>query len=212
MTRYAQLAVCIIAILCTELAVAQLASTNANSGSPVAFVYVSSSPRSNAFEINAFSAASNGKLVAVSGSPFSANVQNMAVNQQYLFGTNGIDIYSFSIASDGALDKVASINARKFNGYNCGGPTALFLDHTGTNLYDEDFYGNICANNTYQSFAIDGDTGKLSYLGASDPSVVFEVPLSFIGNNVYAYGSESREYNSSIFGFKRNSDGRLTDL
>jgi len=214
MTRHIQLVVCLIATFCTDAAVAQLASTNIdlNSGSPVAFVYVSSSPSSNSYEINAFSTASNGKLTPVSGSPFAANVQSMAVNQQYLFGTNGIDIYSFSIASDGALEKVASINAQKFNGYNCGGPTALFLDHTDTTLYDEDYYGNICANNTYQSFAIDRDTGKLSYLGASDASVVFDQRLSFIGNDVYAYGSSSHDYMSSIFGFKRNSLGTLTDL
>jgi len=216
MTRYVQLVVCIIAMLCTGVAVAQHTSTqldpNVQASSPAAFVYVSSSPSNNRYQINAFSAASDGKLTPVSGSPFSANVQNMAVNDQYLFGTNGVDIYSFSIAADGALEKVASINAQKFNGDNCGGPTALFLDRTGTTLYDEDFYGNICANNTYQSFGIERSTGELNYLGASDPSVVFNVPLSFIGNNVYAYGSSSREYNSWIFGFKRNSDQTLTDL
>jgi hypothetical protein len=208
MTRPIQFFACLFAVLCTGLAFAQDNSTH----SPVAFVYVSSSPSANQNEINAFAAASNGKLTPISGSPFSANVQGMAVNGKYLFGTDGIHIYSFSIASDGGLEKVASINAQKFNGYNCGGPVALFLDHTGTTLYDEDFYGNICANNTYQSFDIDPSTGELSYLGASDPSVVFNVPLSFIGNNVYAYGSSSREYDSRIFGLRRNSGGNLTDL
>ncbi|HWY59412.1 MAG TPA: hypothetical protein VNZ03_33415 [Terriglobales bacterium] len=214
MTRFIQLVVCIIATLCTEVAVAQLTSTNidVNSSSPVALVYVSSSPNGNSYEINAFSAASNGKLTAVSGSPFAADVQSMAVNANYLFGTNGVDIFSFAIASDGALEKVTSINAQKFNGYNCGGPTALFLDRTGTTLYDEDFYGNICANNTYQSFGIDRSTGKLSYLGASDPSTMFTVPLSFIGNNAYAYGSASHQFYPYIFGFRRNADGKLKDL
>ena len=208
MTRRLQFFACLFATLCTGLAFAQ----DNSAASPVAFVYVSSNPGGNSPQINAFAAASNGKLTPVSGSPFSANVQGMAVNGKYLFGTDGIHIYSFSIAPDGGLEQVASINAQKFNGSNCGGPVALFLDHTGRTLYDEDFYGNICANNTYQSFAIDRSTGVLSYLGASDPSVVFNVPLSFIGNNVYAYGSSSREYNSSIFGFRRNSDGTLTDL
>jgi hypothetical protein len=213
MTRYVQLVVCIIAALCAEVAVAQLTSIQSGSGSsPVAYVYVSSSPSSNKSEINAFAASRNGTLTAVSGSPFPAKVQSMAVNPKYLFGTDGVYIYSFSVAPDGSLQKIGSINAQKYNGYNCGGPYVLFLDHTGTTLYDEDFYGNICANNTYQSFSIDRSTGELSYLGASDPSVVFNVPLSFIGNNAYAYGSSSREYNSSIFGFRRNSDGTLTDL
>jgi len=214
MTRHIQLVVCLIATLSTGVAVAQISSAPVDEarGSPVALVYVSSSPSSNHYEINAFAVAANGKLTTVSGSPFPADVQSMAVNEKYLFGTNGVYIYSFSIAPDGALEKVASINAQKFNGYNCGGPVALFLDRTGTTLYDEDFYGNICANNTYQSFRIDRSTGELAYLKASDPSVVFDLPLSFIGNNVYAYGSSSHEYNSWIFGFRRNGDGTLTDL
>ena len=208
MTRHIRFVVCLIATVSAAAAVAQISSNS----SPVAFVYVSSSPSTNNYEINAFAAARDGKLTAVSGSPFPAKVQSMAVNEQYLFGSNGVDIFSFSIAADGSLDKVATINAQKFNGYNCGGPTALFLDHTGSTLYDEDFYGNICANNTYQSFAIDRFTGALSYLAASDPSVLFDLPLSFIGNNVYAYGSSSHEYGSWLFGFRRNSYGTLTDL
>lgn len=208
MIRHIQFVACLFATLCTGLAFAQDNSTNA----PAAFVYVSSSRGANHYEINAFTAAANGKLTPVSGSPFAADVQSMAANAKYLFGTNGVNIYSFSIASDGALEKVAYINAQKFNGYNCGGPVALFLDRTGTNLYDEDFYGNICANNTYQSFSIDRSTGELSYLKASAPSVVFDVPLSFIGNNVLAYGSGSYDYSTWIFGFRRNSDGILTQL
>src|ERR1700680_217198 len=207
MTRYIAVVVCLIATLCTEVAFAQLTSSQTGasvqartSGSPVAFVYVSSSPRGNNFEINAFSAASNGELTPVQGSPFSADVQGMAVNGKYLFGTNGTYVYSFSVASDGALQKVASINAQQFNGYNCGGPVALFLDHTGATLYDEDFYGNNCANNTYQFFGIDRSSGDLSYRGAtSAASPQFNVPLSFIGNNVYAYGSGCYHFYPAIF-------------
>ena len=208
MTRHIGFVLCLVATLSTAAAVAQIASST----SPVAFVYVSSGLSSDNYGINAFATAPDGKLTAVSGSPFPAKVQSMAVNEQYLFGTNGVDISSFLIAADGSLDKVATINAQKFNGYNCGGPTALFVDHSGSTLYDEDFYGNICANNTYQSFAIDRATGALSYLAASDPSVLFDLSLSFIGNNVYAYGSSSHEYGSWLFGFRRNSDGTLTDL
>ena len=220
MTRYIKLVVCVIATLCTEVAFAQVASTqidatiqDSTGSSPVAYAYVSSNPSSNNYEINAFAAASNGKLTPVPGSPFSADVQDMAVNGKYLFGTNGIYIYSFSIAPDGALKQVASINAQQFNGYNCGGPTALFLDHTGATLYDLDYDGNGCANNAYQFLAIDRSTGGLSYLGVtSDSSVQFEVPLSFTGNNVYAYGSGCYHMEGLIFGFKRNSDQTLTDL
>jgi hypothetical protein len=209
MTRHIQFVACLIALLCTGLAFAQDNAT----GSPVAFVYVASSPSNNNNEINAFAAAANGKLTPVSGSPFPADAPwSMAVNGKYLFGTNGVNIYSFSIAADGSIEKVASINAQKFNGYKCGGPIALFLDHTGTTLYDEDFYGNICANNTYQYFSIDDSTGELTYRGATGASMAVSLAPSFIGNNIYAYGSGSYEYNPYISGVKRSRDGTLADL
>jgi len=91
---------------------------------------VSSKPASN-YKIKAFAADSDGKLARVPGSPFLADVQFMALNGKFLFGTNGLDIQSFSIGPSGALQKVATINAQQFNGYNCGGPVALFLDNQG---------------------------------------------------------------------------------
>lgn len=207
MTRYIKFA-CLVISLCTAAALAQVTPAS----SPVAFVYVSSAV-SGGHEISAFAAASNGKLTRVSGSPFSADVQNMAVNGKYLFGTNGVEIYSFAIASDGALKEVASIDAQQFNQPVTGGPGALFLDHTGSTLYDEDIYGNNGANNTYQFFDVEKATGQLNYLGmTSDATTQFWEPLSFVGNNVYAYGSNCYHFDADIFGFQRGSDGKLTAL
>src|SRR5882762_6018155 len=219
MSRHLMLVIFVLATVCAEAAAAQVTSTNISEdvqaldgGSPVAFVYVSSSPSANNYQIDAFAADSSGKLTPVAGSPFAADVQSMAVNGQYLFGSNGIDIRSFSVAPDGSLQQVASINAQQFNGSNCGGPVDLFLGHTGATLYDLDFYGDVCANNTYQSFGINSSTGELTYLGVSTPSVQFGVPLSFIGDNVYAYGSNCYHMGASIYGFQRNREGTLTQL
>ncbi len=208
MTRYIKF-VGVVALLCAAGAFAQVTPTS----SPVAFVYVSSALSGNSYEINAFAAASNGKLTRVSGSPFPADVQNMAVNEKYLFGTNGIEIYSFAIASDGALTEVASINAQQFNQPVAGGPGALFLDHTGATLYDEDIYGNNGANNTYQFFDVEKATGQLNYLGMTSAATTqFWEGLSFTGNDVYAYGSYCYHFDGEIFGFQRSSDGTLTEL
>src|ERR1035438_7280062 len=74
--------------------------SSAGGGKQVAFVYVSS----NSSQIYAFSANSKGTLTAVSAPPFSANVQDMAVSQYgYVFGDNGVDIFSYSIAQNGGL-------------------------------------------------------------------------------------------------------------
>jgi hypothetical protein len=182
------------------------------SNAPVAFVYVSSNPSGTTYQINAYSAASNGQLTPVPGSPFPASVRQMAVNGKYLFGTDGVFIYSFAIAANGALQEVSSINAQQYNG-GVGGPAALFLDHTGATLYDEDYDGNNGANTDFQAFSINQSTGQLTYIGAtSGASTEFDVPLSFIGNNQYAYGSNCVDFTSAIFGFERESNGMLNLL
>jgi hypothetical protein len=216
--RYTKVVVCLVATLCTGLALAEVPATQTGaadqvpSGSPIAFVYVSSSPTSNNYEINAFAVASNGKLTAVSGSPFRVGfVAGMAVNPKYLFLTDAVYIYSFSIAPDGTIKQVASINAQQFNNpSNYGGPRYLFLDRSGANVYDTDLY--CCGDdNALQFFNLEASTGELSFIGVTTATWSYYEPLSFIGNSVYGYASECSEY-SDIYGFQRDDNGTLSAL
>jgi hypothetical protein len=133
------ISVCLLAFaaICasTVLASAQVtpSPTESNSiqapASPVAYVYVSSAPTSSTGQINAYSAASNGALTPIAGSPFPYDVNYMAVNGAWLFGVANVDtdINSFSIASNGALTfkdtyKVTNPGA---------GVISVYLDHTG---------------------------------------------------------------------------------
>ena len=177
---------------------------------PAAFVYVSAKGG-----IYSFAAAANGKLTPVSGSPFKGQLTSMAVNGKYLFGAGAglVNIFSYSIAANGALKQVSSINAQKFTSDNCGlvfGP--VFLDHTGSDLYALSF-DNDCANNAYQFFRVNKSTGQLTYSGvtsASSPG--FETGLTITANNLYAYGASPFHFDSVIYGFKRASNGDLTHL
>lgn len=221
MTCKVKIVVYLVAALCTVTAFAQVVSaqiqTDAQaptSKSPVAFVYVLSSPIQNQNEINAFAAASNGNLTAVEGSPFLSNAIDMAVNGKYLFATDTVHIYSYSIASNGSIEKVASINALKFNQGNCGEVGDLFLDRAGATLYDFDYHYD-CANRAYQSFRIDPSTGTLSYLGRTtgDWSEFWFGSMSFIANNRFAYQATCiANMYSDIYGFRRGRNGKVTDL
>lgn len=192
---------------------AQSAPINASTASPVAYVYVSSSPSSGRYQINAYAAAANGALAQVSGSPFSADVQYMALNGRWLFGTNGINIDSFRIESDGTVQQVSTINAQHYNPYDSGGPGNLFLDHTGSNLYDGDTYAYGTESNAYQSFSIDQTTGQLNFLAITpDGGANVGEALSFTGGNVYAYSSGCLKGSGQIFGYQRNSSHTLTQL
>jgi len=180
-----------------------------------AYIYVLSNPSGRKVEINAYRATSGGRLSLVTGSPFPTEMAygaSIAVNETYLFATSGVEIFSYYITNDGTLQQANRVDAQKFNLDNCGGPQALFLDRTGSSLYDLDYYSD-CANNAYQFFSFESSTGELSYLGVTSTSTpIFEVPLSFIGNNEYAYGASCYHWNQEIFGFRRSSDGNLSDL
>jgi len=206
--------------LCAE-AFAQTAPTPidevshaSTSDSPVAYVYVSSTLKGgNINEIEAFAAASNGKLTAVSGSPFQENVMSMAANGKYLFATNssGTAIESYWIESNGALRYAATTDTAQSNDCNVLGP--LFLDHTGKSLYDMEFDGSGCANNTYVTFNVDKSTGGLKDPGNSSGNDWLYLPASFIGNNVYAYSADCLEdMYWGIYGFHRNANGLLTEI
>jgi hypothetical protein len=216
MKTYAKLLASFVGLLCA-FAVAQDANNPSDSqgpaSSPVAYVYVSSSPTENTYQINVYSANSSGQLTAVTGSPFPAKGGAMALTSAWFFNTNGVDIYTSSISSTGALKQVSWINARKYSDSgDAGGPYKLFLDHTGATLYD--FYINLggTGNSGYQSFDLDQQTGKLSYTGATPTGEDFQGVLSFIGNNVYAYGDSCYHGTPIINGFSRSASGTLTDL
>jgi 6-phosphogluconolactonase (cycloisomerase 2 family) len=214
MSRHLQLSLCLMTTLCTGAAFAQPSTPDSTGSAPVAYIYVAASKSADANQIFAFAAASNGKLTEVKGSPFPGNVSNMAVNEKYLFGTDRDQVYihSFTVEPDGALKEIASLSAQKYNSGDCGGLGPLFLDQTGTTLYDLDFNGNACANNIYQSFRIDKTIGDLEYLGSDGADAWFRNPLSFVGNNTYAYGAVCLyDMYWKIYAFQRHSDGMLTE-
>src|SRR5215469_12946061 len=65
------------------------AETVPTGSTTVAHVYVSFTPAgASANKIIGFSAAANGVLTTIPGTPYVANVGSMAVNGSYLFGSN----------------------------------------------------------------------------------------------------------------------------
>jgi hypothetical protein len=180
-------------------------STDSSVNSPVAYLYVASSNGSTD-QIKSYSAASNGSLTAIPGSPFPYNVNYMAVNGAWLFGIANVDedLYSFSIGANGALtlkDKLTVVT-------NGDGLISDYLDHTGATLY-ADLYST---NNDYLSYSIDQSTGKLTQTGDLAGGPPNNSPVSFIGNNDFAYSSSCYHFGPEIIGVQRNTDGTLSYL
>ena len=211
------------ATLCTAAALAQVRdeTTNATeftsapvSTTPAAWVYVSSTPAgSSTNQIEAFVAVPNGALTTMTGSPFKENVTNMAVNGKYLFGTNsnGNSIDAYWMEGNGALTYTASTNTALSG--DCNPLGQLFLDHTGATLYDMEFRGSGCSNNTYVSFTVNKPTGGVKNIGNSTANNWIYLPASFIGNNVFAYTASCLgDMYWGMWGFQRSSSGLLTEV
>ena len=181
----------------------EIEATVQSNTSPVAYVYVSNSPSSGKNQINGYAAAANGALTPISGSPFSTPAFYMAVNGSWLFATDGNNIDSFSIASNGALKQVDSLAVEKD-----GGLVNLYLDHTGTSLYAE-YY---TTNNDYLSYSIDNTTGKLAFINDLAGGPENNSAVSFVGNNEFAYSSSCYHFSPEIYGVQRATDGALSYL
>ena len=193
---------------------AVIEATNSTNSAPVAYVYVSSNAN-NVSTIHAFTSSTAGKLAPIGGSPFHANVGAMVVNGKYLFGVSNdqTSIISYLMQPNGAPKLSSTTNVQQYNASYCPGLANPVLDHTGATLYSQINTGGLCDENSYQSFRIDKTNGSLVYLGTSSPQTVFRSPLSFIKNNVYAYGASCSNYQTgqigTISGFKRTSNGDL---
>ena len=210
----------LLSALSMSAAVVQTASAQAPhaqaSATPVAFVYVSNTPGSGANKVNAYAAAANGKLTPVSGSPFADNLTSMVVNGKYLLGSNkaGVYVAAFLIQSNGALHWTTSTDVARFNSSGCVYPAPLILDHTGANLYLAATVGSLCDSTEHQSFTIDKPTGALRFVGSTSQTFLYDTPLSFSANNVYAYGTDCVNFQGNVTDtfhvYKRGSNGLLT--
>ena len=187
----------------------------------VAWVYVSSSPQgSNTNQVVGYSAAANGSLTPLPGSPFPVNVYSMAVNGKYLMASSleAPNVNAYDIASDGSLIFAAATNYAQYNAPppGCGSAGNLFFDHTGASLYIQEFNGSdACSNTVVASFNVVKATGALQYLGTAVTGVFpgFNAAASFIGNNTYAYGAvDSACMYYSVYGFRRDPKGMLNEF
>jgi len=188
---------------------------------PAAWVYVANASASGSTnEITAFTAAANGSLTPIAGSPFADDVQDMVVNGKYLMAASRTapNINAYLIQPNGALTYSAATNYAQYNGGsgNCGAAGQLFFDHTGSTLYVQEFNGSdSCSNTVVASFSVSKPTGALNYLG-DDVTGVFPGMFTaayFIGNNVYAYtADDSACMYYAIYGFQRQANGLLTGI
>ncbi|MGA2694629.1 MAG: hypothetical protein ABSE92_01120 [Terriglobales bacterium] len=218
---FRQLSILSLTALSAVSAFAQTSSSTTLQSSPpanapIAYVYVASSPGSGSPNVvNGYSAAANGTLTPIAGSPFKQNINSMAVNGKYLIAADGGDppnIDTFQIGSNGFLTYLSQTPCSETQN-GCLGIFNLFFDHTGADVYAMEVDGNDNDNTT--SFAVDSSTGALSGLGDTITGAFpgDYTPTFFIGNNEYAFSADqSGCMYPNIYGFQRESNGLLNSI
>jgi hypothetical protein len=224
MSRFALALVCLPAALCLQASYAQVTSTSTTasvqvantSTTPVAYVYVSTSAG-----IRLYNAASNGKLSLVSGSPFPASGLMMGSNGKYLITLGSSDVYSYKLASNGAIEQqVSHFDTQSYAGGQCGVTAGAVLDHTGQDVYvslkgaPAGDGNDLC--DALQTSAISSSSGALTFKGDvlvdedSKTSGSDTLPV-FLGNNAFAYSLEGvvDSCQDIINIFARESSGAL---
>jgi hypothetical protein len=198
MKRLIQLAVCLVTLLSIAGAWAQLpdAQTDQTASAPVAHVYVqTTSDLPGVSGVMVYTAAANGKLALVNGSPFLVPGQLESSNGKYLFDIGPYSVFTYLIASNGAVGKVvASTDTREYGGSECGYPSTAgsVLDHTGKYLYVQlNSFGQCAAWQTYQvepngSLQFIGDEEYFTENEAGNP-VSSSVP-TISSNDKFGYG------------------------
>ena len=182
---------------------------------PVAYVYVATNPTTlgsaSTGKIYGFTASLNGKLSPTTGSPIASSVNNIALNDRWLFGSvadpNGgpYKLESYSIAGNGALKLVDTAQFPSIDGDE--EPGNLVLDHTGHTVYVR--LGYPFNFQTFESLEINVDNGKLT-LDPKSSAIVDSSPITFSANNKFAYGASCYQENPFISSYQRStSDGSL---
>lgn len=189
-------------------------SGSGSSSSAATYLYVSSSPSTGKYQVNAYSVGSGGALTPVSGSPFSTSGQStlyLAATGSTLFGADGYSIYSFSVASNGAIKQENSlVSGTMQNGQVAAGPQELFFDPNHANLYS--FYLNGPGTTDYGAYSFDASSGQLTQINIAGGSAENTPMLAFSANDQYAYTSDAYHGSPAITAFSRASNGALTQV
>jgi hypothetical protein len=218
MSRFLNIAGRVVGILCLGILSPLVASpqtpfTTKTTSSPSAYVYVQTPSG-----VVVYSAASNGSLTRIAGSPFRTSGL-LAGSTGYAFYSVGTDyIHTYKLKSNGAIgNQISQIDTQSYPGGDCGPATsgaAGVLDHSGKYLYN--FLSTFGTCSVYQTYKIEKshalsfdsftriDTGN----GGPNPDSTSMIQ-AILGNEKYAYAINSDGHLSNIIGFMREASGAL---
>ena len=198
-----------LALVCSPVYAGTSPATGQSGAST--YAYVGSLPDTGSGYISGFAIAPDGSAQPVSGSPFSGASNSVVGSPSYVFATDGSNIVTYAIGSDGALSQTSSVNGKAYDlDRGSSGVGALSLSPDNRSLYTDEWYWD-GANNVYLTWKV-GSNGQLSYQaapGLPPYSTAGAFPFSYAATGNFAYTWSYCSKDGSVWGFARRPDGAL---
>ena len=182
--------------------------------SSVTDIYVASETSGTYNNIAGFAVAQDGSAQALPGSPYNEPGLSLVSHAGYLFGSDGANIVTYARKNDGSLRKISSINGTQYCPWKGCATLGLQLDNKGKDMYTFQYYYD-GSNNAILSWKV-SPAGDLSYMPGLFASPIYATvsgwPLSFTGDDRYAYTWAVCKWSSGPFGTARQNNGTLQYL
>lgn len=179
-----------------------------------AYAYVGSPGNAGDGSIYEFAVAPNGSATPVAGSPLSGADGSIVGGGNYVFGTDGKNIVTYTIGSGGSLSQTSSVDGTAYDqDQQSATVQSLSLPPDRRDLYTDNWFVD-GANNAYESWKA-GSSGALSYLASSGLPLYSTAggwPFTFTADGRFAYTWSVCRWDGSVWGFARNSNGVLTKI
>ncbi len=211
LSHFAIIAAAALVFGSTSYAVSATPATRSGSS---AYAYVGSGSTIGSGYISGFAVAADGSAQPVSGSPYSGASNSVVGATNYLFATDGTNIVTYTLGSNGSLSQTSSVDGKAYDldpqASVVGG---LTLTPNGRYLYTDELYFD-GANNVYLSWGVNS-SGQLSYLPSpSLPpySTAGGFPFAYSANGSFAYTWSICSRDGSVWGFALRPNGSLNRL
>lgn len=200
----------------TRISTASFSTPTREGGSGTsAYAYVGSPGYAGDGFIYEYAVAPDGSATPVTGSPLSGADGSVVGGGNYVFATDGKNIVTYTIASDGSLSETSSVDGTAYDqDQQSATVQSLSLPPDVRDVYTDNWFVD-GANNAYESWTV-GSSGQLSYLPTSSGTPLYStaggLPFSFTADGRFAYTWSVCKWDGSVWGFARGSNGSLTKM
>jgi hypothetical protein len=143
----------------------------------------------------------------------------MAVNGSYLLGSelDQANVQAYRMDPNGGLSYEESANVPA-SSEDCGSAGPDNPEHgspqilNASYLLSTDYLESHCGDNSLPPVMVQKSSGKLIFLGEPGDTGDVIGELSLSGNDKFAYSSDCYRFGTAIYGFRRLSNGTLSEL